>query len=176
MSADKLYIEQTLAGDINAFGQLVGKYKNKVFALTLRITNSQPDAEELAQDVFVKAYDSLKKFKGDAQFSTWLFRIAYNTAISYTRKRKIVKTELNENITANFTESASFEKEQQLQLLEKALLMLNEEDRGIVTLHYMQESSVKDIARITGLNESNVKVKLFRARKKLQDIMNSKNP
>jgi RNA polymerase sigma-70 factor (ECF subfamily) len=175
MSADKQYIEQTLAGDINAFGQLVGKYKNRVFALTLRITNSQPDAEELAQDVFVKAYDSLKNFKGNAQFSTWLFRIAYNTAISYTRKRKIVKTELNENIIANFMGSASSEKEQQLQLLEKALLILNEEDRGIVTLYYMQECSVKDIVRITGLNENSIKVKLFRARKKLQDIMSGEN-
>lgn len=147
-------------------------YGQQVFTLVVRIVNSEEDAEEVTQDVFMKAYMNLSSFNGISSFSTWLYRIAYNTAISYTRKRKNEEYVVDDKVwnTISDTEvddALSDESEAQIELLMNALQKLPPEDRALITLYYEEEKSVKEISSIFNLSESNVKVRLFRLRKKL---------
>lgn len=86
---DLYFIDKIIAGDTESYAIIVNRHKDMVFTIVNRILRSREDAEEIAQDVFLKAFQSLQKFKREAKFSTWLYRIAYNTAISKTRKKKI---------------------------------------------------------------------------------------
>ncbi len=100
---DIYFIDKVLNGDSSAFAVLVDRYKTMAFNISARITGSREDAEEVAQDSFVKAYRSLSSFKRNAKFSTWLFRIVYNTSVSHYRKRKreVVADKLDERAIKN---------------------------------------------------------------------------
>ncbi len=87
LSDDNFYISKILAGDSTAYVFLIEKYKNMAFSIALKITRNREDAEEIAQDAFIKVYDSLKDFRKKSKFSTWLYKIVYNTAISRIRKK-----------------------------------------------------------------------------------------
>ena len=86
---DQIYIERVLKGDTNAFSHLINKYKDMVFTLVIKIVKSREDAEEVAQDSFIKAYQKLDSFKGQSKFSTWLYTIAYRNAMTKLRKKKL---------------------------------------------------------------------------------------
>jgi RNA polymerase sigma-70 factor (ECF subfamily) len=175
MEDEQLYVRQVLEGDANAFAHVVRLYKDKMYGLALRIVRSPRDAEDLVQDAFVKAYENLHRFRGKSQLSTWLYRITYNAAISFTRKKSIVSAGAGEQALANLPalrQGSDGRHEMQLQQLERALQMLREDDRAIVMLHYLQRCGVAQIAEVVGLSASNVKVRLHRARKKLQELMN----
>lgn len=175
MENEQLYVKQTLEGDANAFAHVVHLYKDKMYGLALRIVRSPHDAEDLVQDAFVKAYENLHRFKGKSQLSTWLYRITYNAAISFLRKKGAAsgQTRPADGRQLHYSSaSPDGQLEMQLQRLEQALEMLREDDRAIVTLHYRHCCGVAEIAKIVGLSASNVKVRLHRARKKLQDLMN----
>jgi len=86
---DKFYIEKVLKGDTTAYADIVNKHKEMVFTIAVKILRNREDAEEIAQDAFVKAFQALPGFKGEARFSTWLYRIVYNAAISQSRKRNM---------------------------------------------------------------------------------------
>jgi RNA polymerase sigma factor (sigma-70 family) len=172
---DSYYIERVLTGDVPAYAPLVAKHKNLVFSIVLKILNNREDAEEIAQDVFLKAYQSLKTFEKKSKFSTWLYRIAYNTAISKTRKKKTEFVPLEESFVSNYstdeiqpTMDLLEENEKQV-LLDRALKNLPDEDNLLITLFYKAENSVEDIIYITGLTATNVKVRLHRIRRKIQD-------
>lgn len=175
---DETIIEQVLNGNRNAYALLVDQYKDRVFSLIVGIVRNREAAEELAQDVFVKAYSSLKKFRREAGFSTWIYRIAYNTAISETRKKKYIVKSFDEQLekaasiqlTASEDEQIE-ENESKHQLLEQALTTLPPEDKLILMLYYFEEKSVEEISKATRLTTSNVKVKLFRLRNKLKELM-----
>jgi RNA polymerase sigma-70 factor (ECF subfamily) len=128
----------------------------------------------------VKAYQSLRSFKGDSKFSTWLYRIVYNAAISHTRRKKQDFTQLDERVVGETTEDEIFENldsldtELQSKLVNEAINNLPADESAIVTLFYLKENTIDDISQITGLSVSNVKVKLFRIRKKLYDGLQSK--
>jgi RNA polymerase sigma-70 factor (ECF subfamily) len=175
MENERLYVKQALEGNDEVFARVVQLYKDKMYGLALRIVRSPHDAEDLVQDAFVKAYENLHRFEGKSQLSTWLYRITYNAAISFTRKKRIAPTgaseEMKDNLLAPRQGSGS-EHEMQLRQLERALEMLREDDRAIVLLHYRHGCGVAEIAKVVGLSASNVKVRLHRARKKLQDLMN----
>jgi len=172
--ADEKVIERVLAGDRNAYALLVDKYKDRVFSLVLGIVRQRELAEEVAQDIFVKAFQSLGKFRKDASFSTWIYRIAYNSAISETRKKKrfFKHSDQLENtlqlIPENEEENVD---EQKNKLLEQAIRELAPEENLLVTLYYFEEKSVEEISQSTGLSQSNVKVKLFRLRNKLKEYL-----
>jgi RNA polymerase sigma-70 factor, ECF subfamily len=174
---DLVWIQRTLAGDQKAFAGLVDRHKNMVFSIALKVLRNREEAEEIAQDCFVKAYQSLKTYKGDSKFSTWLYRIVYNAAISQTRKRKQEFVEMNEHISDHMTEDEivanldTVSSDQQAELLKKAIDRLPAEESAIITLFYNREMSVDDISRVTGLSEANVKVKLHRIRKKLYEML-----
>jgi RNA polymerase sigma-70 factor (ECF subfamily) len=172
---DNHYIERVINGDIPAYASLVEKHKNLVFSIAMKILNNREDAEEIAQDTFLKAFNSLKSFEKKSKFSTWLYRIAYNGAISRKRKKKIDVVEIDDQIMFNYsadeisTNVYQMNESEQMQLIDKALLKLPEDDNLLITLFYRSEHSIEDISYITGLTQTNVKVKLHRIRKKLYE-------
>ena len=175
--ADIKYIEQILAGNSNAFSFIVDRHKNKAFNLAFRICGNREEAEEIAQDSFLKAYRSLTGFKMKSSFATWFYRIVYNTAISNVRLKKKGILSL-EDFPADATDFISTsrneeeaESEYRNSLVNFALQKIREDERGLISLFYYEEMSMDEIAEVTGVSKSNIKVKLFRARQKMLEII-----
>jgi len=174
---DIIYIGQVLNGRINAFSFLVEKHKDKVFNLAFRICGNREEAEEVAQDAFLKAFRGLKEFKMKSSFDTWLYRIVYNTAISFVRSRR-KGVLFVEDFPADIIDFLTFstneeeaENEFRNSLVNFALQKINEEERALISLFYYDEMDSSEISDITGISKSNIKVKLFRARKKMIEII-----
>ncbi len=176
---DNHYIDRVLNGDVAAYALLVSKHKNLVFSIALKILNNREDAEEIAQDCFLKVFQALKTFERKSKFSTWLYRIVYNAAISRTRKKKLEQVPMDNYVIDNYTEDEMVEgigeidPEEQKVMVERALERLTNDDNLLVTLFYKGENSIEEISNITGLTMSNVKVRLHRIRKKLHDELAS---
>jgi RNA polymerase sigma factor (sigma-70 family) len=174
---DISYINQVLEGKIHAFTYLVEKYKDKAYNLAFRICGNREEAEEVAQDAFLKAYRSLKNFKMKSSFSTWLYRIVYNTAVSLVRSRRkgVLALEEFPADAVDFLGSGKNEEEAADEyvnsLVNFALQKISEEERGLITLYYYNDLDTEEIAKITGIGKSNIKVKLYRARKKMAEII-----
>lgn len=170
---DNFYIEKVLKNDLNAYSVLVDRHKDMVYSIALRILKNREDAEELAQDTFIKAYQSLNSFKGESKFSTWLYRIVYNAAISKTRKKQFKTTDLNYEIVENYSVDEIKEDvnrlsdDEQKNIVNKILTKLNPEESILITLFYFNEKTTEDIGSIMGLSQANVKVRLHRLRKRL---------
>jgi RNA polymerase sigma factor (sigma-70 family) len=170
---DRYYIERVLQGDTRAYSVLVDRHKRMMYSFALKMLKVPEDAEETAHDAFVKAYQSLASFKHQCKFSTWLYRIVYNESVSRLRKKRPDTISLDEPRysrldamdTGNSLEELS-EQEQQA-ILKRAIDGLPDDERSVITLFYLQECSIKEITDITRYSESNVKIKLFRARKRL---------
>ena len=170
-SHDTLLINNILSGDTAGYALLVDSYKDLAFTIAFRMLGNREDAEEVVQDAFVKAFNGLAGFRQQARFSTWLYRIVYNTAISRKRLKGIPQRSLEELPAFERTEDEPGDDEDQHIMLEKALEKLPDDEKVLVTLYYLDESSIEDIHAITGLSKANVKIKLFRARKKLQELV-----
>ncbi len=172
-------IGQILEGNINAYSYLVDKHKDRVFNLAFRICGNHEEAEEIAQDAFLKAFRALKSFRRKSRFNTWLYRITYNTAISLVRARK--RHELSiEDLPVEFIEFNpdntginESEYEYRSSLVKFAMKKLTEEERGLISLYYYEELNTEEISEITGISKNNIKVKLFRARQRLAGIIRS---
>jgi len=176
---DNFYIEKLLKGETDCFAPIVEKYSKQVFSLIVRIVGNREDAEELTQDAFLKVYKSLKSFRGDSSFSTWLYRIAYNIAISAERKQKNAFIHLDEAVIPDMEdEESDFDAdttdETLTDRLRRALEQLAPDDRAMITLFYMHNKSMQEIAVITGLTETNVKTRIFRLRKRLKILIEKK--
>ncbi|RLD63808.1 MAG: RNA polymerase [Bacteroidetes bacterium] len=177
------YLSKVIDGDVSAYSYIVNQYKNMAFSIALRVVNNREDAEEVTQDAFLKAYNSLKKFNHKSKFSTWLYKIVYNTAISKIRENK-KKSRVNqfadgniENINIEDIENVlvKFEEENKKEIIDLAINKLSENEKLIVTLFYLAEKSINEIIEITNYTSSNIKVILFRARKKLYEELRIKN-
>jgi len=174
---DQVYIEAILKGDTNAFTVLVDRYKDLVYTLALRMMKHTEEAEEAAQDTFIKAYKSLNKFKGDSKFSTWIYRVAYNTCLDRLKKNKRQQytVEINEytEYQVKTLDNAldQIEAKEKEQTIQDCLALLPSEDSFLLTLYYFEELSLEEIGKIVSLKPNNVKVKLFRSRKKLATIL-----
>ena len=168
---ESLYIWRTLNGETAAFGQLVEQYSQRIFLLVLRIVRCREDAEELTQDVFLKAFRHLNTFKGDSSFSSWLYRIAFNTAISFVRKKKMEFVYSEEKFMDNLLDTD--EEADLMEKLEKIIPLLPPEEVALLTLYYTDNRNIEEIALILSQTTSNIKVKLFRIRKKLYTLLNS---
>ena len=128
----------------------------------------------MAQESFIKAYKSLHTFKGSAKFSTWLYRITYNTCISEVRKKKVYFTSTDDVEIKDDSDNFNLDgipEENRAEVIKKALKKLPEDEYTLVLLYYFEEQTIDDIAKIAKLSASNTKVKLFRARKKLYTIL-----
>jgi len=176
--SDNEIISKVLAGDHQAFEGLVNRYQNYVFTLTLRIIKSREDAEEIAQDVFIKAYKYLADFRGTAKFSTWLYTIVNNTCISFLRKKKHEIHSLDNDKVFEAVESRDsgmqanqVEQKSKIKMVNEAISMLGHDDAAVITLFYQAEQTLDEIARVLGLEVNTVKVRLHRARTRLKEKM-----
>lgn len=176
LNNDDYYINKTLEGDTNFFGTLVEKYQNMVFALAIKMLKNTEESEEVSQDTFIKAYKSLKKFNGESKFSTWLYKIAYNTCLDRIKKNSKFSNSIeidnipSKEIQLTDTIFEGIERKERSEIVQKCMNQLPEDERVILHLFYFDELSLKEIVEIVSLTEGNVKVKLFRARKKLFTI------
>ena len=165
-------INLVLKGDFNAYSILVERYQNFVFTIVLRYIKSREDAEEVAQDAFVKAYSSLHSFKSDARFSTWLYRIVVNTALNKKKLKKQYPVEISDTLAAELpsdinTIFATQITSEHRKHIQAALKAINTNERLCITLYYLNELSVEEIHELTGITTSNIKVLLYRGRKNL---------
>ena len=171
--SDQIYIDKVLSGDASSFSYLVERYKDMAYTVALKIVRNVEDAEEVAQDSFIKAFQQLRTFQGKSKFSTWLYTIVYRTAISKTRKKKIEVTAIDEYVVDNYSTDSSFSQidslrhEEQEHFIKAAIDRLPELDALLITLFYMNDNTLDEIKEITGYSKTNVKVRLFRARKKI---------
>ena len=174
---DENYIEKILKGDSNTFAFLIDKYKDMVFTLAIKMVKNREVAEEVSQDAFLKAYKYLPKFKGDSKFSTWLYKIAYNTSLDAIKKNSNQYNNVAiDEITVNYISSIEtildgIEREERATIINDCLEQLAEDEKAILVFFYFKELSLKEIVEITSMSEANVKVKLHRARKKLLSIV-----
>ena len=179
-SDEKDIIKHILRGETHLYAHFVEKYSEAVFSLVAHMINCREDAEEITQDIFLKAFEKLSSFNVDSSFSTWLYRIAYNTTISALRRRPCISVTIAEEILADtddtlVDETLSNENEELLQRLDRAMALLMPEERALVRLYHLEEHSISETAQITGLKESSVKVKLHRTRKKLYILIKGQN-
>lgn len=173
---DNEIISRVLRGEQHAFAELVSRYQNFVFTITLRYTDSREDAEEIAQDIFVKAYRSLADFRGASKFSTWLYTIVTTSCITFLRKKKLATSSLDDErvfeVAANQDSDFNANKMEQKSksaMLNEAIKMLLPDDAKIITLFYKGEQSLEEIGRIMGMDPNTIKVKLHRARQRLKE-------
>lgn len=179
---DILIIQSVLQGDQNAYATIVDRYQVFVFTLVLRYIKDRSLAEELAQDIFVKAYRCLADFKGNSKFSTWLYTIVHTTCLSQLRKRKdetlFVENEklssLSDQFHSHDRADLHLEQKTKRQALANAIAALPSEDAQLITLFYQAGQSQEEIAKILGLTTGNVKAKLYRARLRLRSIVETK--
>ena len=169
-------IKEVLNGRNGQYEHILNKYGELVYNLILHIVSCKEDAEELTQDVFIKAFRLLSSFREESSFSTWIYRIATNTAISAVRRRKHDTLHLDDAAYSNIPdeiidEALDNDSEKQLQQLSGAIDKLNTEERALITLYYMNDRPVAEVAEILGLTVNNVKIKLHRTRKKLYLLM-----
>lgn len=174
------YIQRILGGETELFSVFLDRYSRPLFSLVVQIVGNAEDAEELVQDTFLKAFRALNGYKGDCRFSTWLYRIAYNVALSAIRKRKQEFLYIEENTINNVPDEAvdgAFgvsDSEERIACLLQAIDRLLPEEKALITLFYYEEKSLEESGEILGLTTSNVKVRLHRTRKKLYVLMNGK--
>src|SRR5215216_968535 len=176
--ADMDIIAQVVKGEQQAYSMLVERYQNYVFTIVLRYVKTREDAEEVSQDVFVKAYRSLADFKGTAKFSTWLYTITTTTCITFLRKKKLEIHSLdNERVfeVADNVDSGmranQIEQKSRVNMVNEAIKMLSPDDAQIITLFYKGEQTLDEIALVLGKEPNAVKVQLHRARGRLKEKM-----
>lgn len=155
---DTYYIQMEYqAGDVACFACLLDKYSRPIHSLILKVVRSQEDAEELAQDTFMKVFKNLASFKGDCSFSTWIYRIAYNTAISSVRKKKYEFLAIEETTLENVSEEevgnlfGQTESTEQVQRLEAALEQLPPDERALSCSSNWKEKTIEELVSIIGL-------------------------
>jgi RNA polymerase sigma-70 factor (ECF subfamily) len=175
---DNEIISRVLKGEQNAYAELVNRYQAYVFTLVLRMIKSREDAEEVAQDVFIKAYRSLADFRGESKFSTWLYTIANTTSITFLRKKKLDVHSLDNEKVFEVADSKDsgfranlVEQKSRVNMVNEAIAMLSPDDAEIITLFYKAEQNLEEISRILRLETNTVKVRLHRARARLKEKM-----
>ena len=175
---DSEIIGRVLKGDQQSFSLLVERYQNFVFTISLRYITSREDAEEVAQDVFIKAYRALGDFKGQSKFSTWLYTVTTTTCISFLRKKKLPTHSLDKEGVFEVADSVDsgmranqIEQKSRVNMVNDAIRMLSPDDAQILTLFYKGEQTLDEIAKIMGKEPNTVKVQLHRARARLKDKM-----
>jgi RNA polymerase sigma-70 factor (ECF subfamily) len=172
---DERLIKAVLAGDDEAFSELVRRYKPKVFRLAARFVRDNDELDDICQEAFIKAYQSLKKFRGDAPFEHWLTKIAVNVCYDMLRKQSRKRDNVPlDSVGFSIGEPqspSSSSGSEAWDILKNAFVKLRPEDRLVITLLNLEEKSVRETASLTGWSEANVKVRAFRARKELKRIL-----
>jgi RNA polymerase sigma-70 factor (ECF subfamily) len=170
---DSFYINKVLKGNLPSYAILIEKHKGMAYTLALRIVKNREDAEEIAQDAFLKVYNSLSSFKQESKFSTWLYKIIYNTAISRFRKKQLDQLSIEDMAIPDSLQEEDHDGLDIMHLRERkkiistAISRLKDDESTVLTLFYLSELNIKEIEEITGFTDSNIKILLYRGRKKL---------
>jgi RNA polymerase sigma-70 factor (ECF subfamily) len=169
-------ISQVLEGDKQAYAQLIKRHQRFVFTLALRFSKSREDAEEIAQDCFIKAYRALHTFKQTSKFSTWLYRIVYTSSMTFLRKKRLDTQSIDDEssiiqLESRISDLSSNEVEHKSKMVfvNLAISRLLPDDAAIITLFYQGEQSLEEIGQTLGMEANTVKVKLHRARHRLKE-------
>jgi RNA polymerase sigma factor (sigma-70 family) len=173
---DLLLIDRILRGETPAYRELVNRHKDYAFTIAYRILNSREDAEEAAQDAFVRAFNGLQNFNRDAKFTTWFYRVVMNASLTIQQKKKLATEDIdtlhtNSLVLRGGDYSDTMKRKEQQYYIKEALKLLSTDDVTMITLFYLKEQSLEEIADIVGIETNTVKVKLHRARKRLADVM-----
>ena len=179
MSEEAMLVEEALAGNVPAFEKLVSLYGKKIYNYCYRMTGNKEDAEDISQDVFVKSYRSLNGFKRNSQFSTWIYRIAYNACIDHHRKKKVVTVSITRSDEDNgkqdneiVSESLSLEEEvlmnERKNAVHSAIAKLRPEYRTVILLRDIDGLSYDEIAGVLNIPLGTVKSYISRAREELR--------
>lgn len=176
-NTDLHLVEQVKKGDTKAFRILVEKYKNVSFSLACSILKNECNAEDALQEAFLKVFKNIKKFRNNASFSTWLYRIVVNT--SYTALKKQSKEYLlndkNEQKALSIAEETKSSEyliqNNRKEIINKALNNLKPDESLLLRLYYLSDLDINEIKKVTGFGESKIKVTLHRARKSLHEYL-----
>ena len=172
---DNSIIERILSGDKLGYRDLANRHKDYAFTVAYKIAGTREDAEEIAQDAFIQAFQALPSFNQDAKFTTWFYRIVFNSALMFKRKNRIQAEDIERSQPAQYV-AADTDKNlkisEQRQYIQKAFNHLSPDDVTMITLFYLKEQSLEEIAQVVGISAETVKVKLCRARKRLAETMN----
>lgn len=173
---DQVYIDKIIAGDNSSYATLVNRYKDMAYTISIKITGDADEAQDAVQESFIKAFQAIRTFKGNSKFSTWLYTIVYRTSILSLKQKRIKTSSITEETIENYNpddnRDALVAKEQSRQI-KQAIAKLPPTEALLITLYYLNESTVKEIAEITGLSLPNIKIQLFRARKRLERELRS---
>jgi RNA polymerase sigma-70 factor, ECF subfamily len=172
--ADELLIKAILSGDDDSFAELVRRHKRKVFNTVARFVRHSDELDDICQEVFIKVYQNLRKYRADAPFEHWLSKITVNACYDALRKQRRKGEEVPlEDVAVSLTESETEESrsDEAWKILKPALAKLSPEEQLVITLLNLQEKSVREISGLTGWSESKVKVRAYRARKELKRIL-----
>jgi RNA polymerase sigma factor (sigma-70 family) len=171
---DNSIIERILSGDKSGYKDLANRHKDYAFTVAYKIAGTREDAEEIAQDAFIQAFQALPTFNQEAKFTTWFYRIVFNTALMFKRKNRIQTDDIETSHTAQFAPADTdndLKISEQRQYIQQALNHLSHDDVTVITLFYLKEQSLEEIAQIVGASAETIKVKLCRARKRLAEEM-----
>lgn len=178
---EKLLVSKVLEGDTSSFGYFVDTYQDMAFTIAFRVCRNRQDAEDIVQESFVRAFNNLHLFRFSSKFSTWFYSIVYNTAISEIQKASNRNEfteygQINTDIKfSDLTVLETMEMEERKRTINKILDHMPMDESIVLTLFYLEENSIKDVADMLSLTESNVKVRLHRARKRFGEMANSVN-
>lgn len=165
-------VQESLQGNQEAFGELVRRYKNLVYSVVLRMVNQTEDANDLAQEVFLKIYRNLEKYSPSYQFSTWVIRIATNTVIDFRRKKRLDAVSMDEmvvEVAGGDNPEEVLGKKENKKRLEEAISSLPEMYRVPIVLYHLEDMSYQEIATVLQIPLSKVKNRIFRGRKLLKE-------
>lgn len=173
---DIALLNRMRAGDKLAYKELINRHKDYAFTVAYRILNSREDAEEVAQDAFMQVFGALHSFNGESKFTTWFYRIVFNAALMQKRKNRIFADDIETSSEAILISSSSdsaedLRKNERTRAIQQALQNLSADDVMMITLFYLKEQSLEEIAEITQISAETAKVKIHRARKRLAEEM-----
>jgi RNA polymerase sigma-70 factor (ECF subfamily) len=179
-------VRRCQAGDTEAFDELVTRYRTRVFGMIYNMVHSEQDAWDLAQDSFLKAWKSIKRFRGRSSFYTWIYRIVMNVTIDWLRKKQIkgAGTEFDDTIQLRQVDPASktvpktealphetMERDEIRVRIDKAIAQLSPEQRAVILMKEIEDMQYHEIAEALGCSIGTVMSRLFYARKKLQTLL-----
>lgn len=172
---DRRLVEEFLKGEEKSFSQLVERYKERIYLLVWRMVRNREDALDLSQEVFIKAYKNLKRFRHESNFYTWIYRIAVNVALNFARRERFKSflslSDLSERLASGSSPSEDMERDQLSGLIDRGIMKLPEKQRMVFILRHYEEMSVKEVAELVGRSEGTIKASYYQAIKKLQKFL-----
>jgi RNA polymerase sigma factor (sigma-70 family) len=181
VDADLVLVEAVKKGNTQAFRKLVQRHQDFAYTLAYRILKDRQEAEEAAQDAFVKVFRSISAYEGNGKFTTWLYTIVYRECLNRLRKNKTYVEDIDEvregsaHHSAEDTGLEAMEKDERRAMIQTALNQLNPKESAALTLFYLEEQSLKEVSTVTGMTVSNIKVILHRGRKNLLKVLSTMN-